>query len=196
MQSVYSVLMRICAIANIIRVDILSFDDKMDYLLRQFEKCELYDGSSYQISTVLMSLLNSAIVMKRGSVNNAEPDLQDVAALRELRHSWQNAVKFVCSQIEIVAKLDPKSDDEKDSLLASGIDKEDPKQVNRLLKSQNRLNNWVTNEKQSQMMKNHQEKELIEALGGLLDRGTFFQGLPNQSRLLADILNDDFHQQI
>ena len=42
MQSVYSVLMRICAIANIIRVDILSFDDKMDYLLRQFEKCELY----------------------------------------------------------------------------------------------------------------------------------------------------------
>ena len=33
------------------------------------------------------------------------------------------------AQIEIVVKLDPKSDDEKDSLLASGIDKEDPKHV-------------------------------------------------------------------
>ena len=53
------------------------------------------------------------------------------------------------------------------SLLASGIDKEDPKHVNRLLKSQTRFNNWMINEKQSQMMKNYQENELIEALGGL-----------------------------
>lgn len=81
LQSLFSCLKRMCALKKIMKINVFSFDKRMNTILKYVMDGKLFDTKHYEITRVLLNILQMDIIWDYSVLSFTEPDLEAISAV-------------------------------------------------------------------------------------------------------------------